>query len=325
MERIAIIGELDLVGKKTLQEHLGNNFELIEISIDEHEKLAKADYIILRSKMDRVDISHASKAKLIQRWGVGYDFVDIKAAGEKGIQVGITTGANSSPVAEYTVLMMLAVYRQLVNSHNATVSGRWKQETSLELNYMLKGKNIGIIGFGNIGRKVAKILKGFGSNIYYYDVCPLLTGEEIALDVEYRSFEDIITCSDIISIHTPLTKSTKHLISKNEIEKMRSTAILVNTSRGGLINEIDLYEALKNNVIMGAGLDVFESEPPMRDNPLFKLKNIVVSSHIAGNTLDNSETMAKKCIENILKVSKGEILSPPDLVNLEFMKSEVLI
>ena len=325
MEKIAIIGELDLVGKKTLQKHLGNSFELIEIDMEEHEELAKADYIILRSKMDREDISYASKAKLIQRWGVGYDFVDIKAAGEKGIQVGITTGANSIPVAEYTVLMMLAVYRQLVKSHNATISGRWKQDTSLNQTYMLKGKDVGIIGFGNIGRKVAKILHGFDSNIFYYDVCRLSMEEEIELGVGYRSFEDIISCSDIISIHAPLIKSTQHLISKGELDKMKPTAILVNTSRGGLIKEADLYEALKNNIIMGAGLDVFENEPPNMDNPLFELKNIVVSSHIAGNTLDNSETMAKKCIECILKVSTGQMLMPPDLVNGEFIKREVMI
>lgn len=320
MERISIIGEIDLVGMKTLQEHLGNNFELVEIGVNEREELAKADYIILRSKMDREDISYASRTKLIQRWGVGYDFVDIKAAGEKGIQVGITTGANSGPVAEYTVLMMLAVYRQLVQSHNATINGRWKQDISSELIYMLKGKKVGLIGFGNIGHKVARILHGFDSIVYYYDICRLSKEEEIALDIEYRSFEDIITCSDIISLHTPLIESTRNLITKRELEKMKSTAILINTSRGGLIKETDLYHALSNNVIMGAGLDVFENEPPKADNPLFNLKNIVVSSHIAGNTFDNSEIMAKKCIECILKVSSGQMLKPPDLVNLEYIK-----
>lgn len=320
MEKIAIIGELDLVGMKTLQEHLGDDFELMNIEMSDREELAKADYIILRSEMDKEDISYAVRTKLIQRWGVGYDFVDIKAAGEKGIQVGITTGANSGPVAEYTVLMMLAVYRQLIQSHNATVDGRWKQDIFPELSYMIKGKKVGLIGFGNIGRKVAKILHGFGSNVYYYDISRLHVEEEMKLSVEYLSFENIIKYSDIISLHIPLTKDTQSLIAKQELERMKNTAIVVNTSRGGLINESDLYQALSNNVIMGAGLDVFESEPPNVDNPLFSLKNIVVSSHIAGNTLDNSETMARKCIECILKVSSGQLLKPPELVNEEFMK-----
>lgn len=322
MEKIAVIGEIDSIGMQTLQEYLGYNFEIKSIEIEDRIELAKVNYIILRSDMNKDDISYAVKTKLIQRWGVGYDFVDIKTAGENGIQVGITTGANSGPVAEYTVLMMLAVYRQLVQSHNATVNGRWKQDIFQEQSYMIKGKKVGLIGFGNIGRKVARILHGFSSNIYYYDVFKLHEAEEKVLNIEYLSFEDIIKNSDIISLHIPLTKGTRNIIAKKELDSMKNTAILINTSRGGLINESDLYHALNNNDIMGAGLDVFESEPPNVKNSLFGLKNIIVSSHIAGNTFDNSEIMAKKCVECILRVSNGQLLIPPDLVNDKYLNQD---
>lgn len=319
MEKVAIIGGLDKVGFGTLQKHLGASFEIKNIDMSDRIELAEADYIILRSDMDGDDISYAVRAKLVQRWGVGYDFVDIKAAGEKGIQVAITAGANSTPVAEYTILLILAVYRQLIQSHNATIDGRWKQDVDPERLYMIKDKKVGLIGLGNIGRKVAKMLWGFSPIIYYYDVFKLHEEEERALNVKYLSFENILKHSDIISLHLPLMRDSQNLIAKRELELMKNTAIVINTSRGGLINELDLYYALYNNTIMGAGLDVFEMEPPSMESPIFGLSNIVVSSHNAGNTLDNSEIMAKKCIDGILKVSNGQLLAPPDLINGKYI------
>lgn len=322
MEKVAIIGPIDSKGKEVLKNELSEKFEVIEINnLEEYEELKNVEYAILRTlKIDRETIEHAKNLKFIQRWGVGYDSVDIVTAGEKGIKVAVTSGINSIPVAEYAILLMLAVYRNIINVHSNVINGNWREDALIERSYIISGKKLGLVGLGSIGKEVAKRITAFGADVLYYDIFRLSDQEESFLNIKYSELDELLGDCDIISIHLPLNDSTKNLIDKRAISLMKNTAILINTSRGGIVNEDDLYDALLNNQILGAGIDVFENEPILQDNKLLKLKNIVLSSHNAGNTIDNSINMAKRCSDNILKISRNEEIAKSDLVNKKYLK-----
>jgi lactate dehydrogenase-like 2-hydroxyacid dehydrogenase len=322
MEKVAIIGPIDNKGRAALKKGLSDKFEIIEIDDEtQYGKLLDVEYAILRTfKISRDVISKTRNLKLIQRWGVGYDSVDIEAAGEKDIKVAVTAGINSIPVAEYAVMLMLAVYRNILKIHSNVVDGTWRDNTLIDKSYIISGKKVGLVGLGAIGKEVAKRVQAFEAEVYYYDMFRLSQEDERKLDIEYMELDNLLRECDIISLHLPLTDSTKYLIDKKALNSMKDTTLIINTSRGGIINEDDLYEALANNKILGAGMDVFENEPVPQDNKLLKLKNIILSSHNAGNTTDNSINMAKRCVDNILKVSRNEDLTKGDLVNEKYLK-----
>jgi lactate dehydrogenase-like 2-hydroxyacid dehydrogenase len=226
---------------------------------------------------------------------------------------------NSAAVSEMAVLLMLAVYRSLISLHNNVIGGKWQENVVASSAYTIDEKTVGLIGFGNIGKKVARKVQAFGANVQYYDAFRLPLEEEEKLGVKYVELEELLKTSDIISLHVPLLDSTKHLICKETLALMKPTAIIVNTARGALINEADLCEALKNGRILGAGLDCLENEAAMKENPLFQLTNVVFSPHMGGSTIDISVKMAKRCIENIVKASKAESLPKTDVVNAEYL------
>lgn len=321
-EKMAIIGPVDAAGKNMLRQRLHERFEIMEIpSRTAYEQMKDVSAVVLRTlNLNREDILKLKKLKIIQRWGAGYDTVDIKAAAEQGVQVTVAAGLNAVPVAEYTVLLMLAVYRNLINTHNNVINGEWRDDGFIQRSYVLNGKQAGLIGMGSIGKKVAALVQAFGAQVIYHDVLPLGRDEEEKLHVRYRPLEDLLKESDIVSIHVPLLEQTRHLIDTAALRMMKKNAILINTARGGVINEADLYDALKTGTILGAGMDVFEQEPLRKGHPLLELPNIVVSSHNAGNTADNSIFMAERCAENILTVINGGQVSKPDLVNGHLLK-----
>jgi phosphoglycerate dehydrogenase-like enzyme len=322
MEKVAIIGPIDNKGREALKKGLSGNFEIIEIDDEtQYDKLLDVEYAILRTyKIKREVINKVQKLKFIQRWGVGYDSVDIEAAGEKDIKVAVTAGINSIPVAEYAVMLMLAVYRNILRIHSNVVDGKWREDALIDRSYIISGKKVGLVGLGAIGKEVAKRVQAFDAEVYYYDMFRLSLEDERNLNIKYMELADLFKECDIISLHLPLTDSTKYLIDKKALNSMKNTVVIINTSRGGIINEDDLYDVLANNKILGAGIDVFENEPVPRDNKLLKLKNIILSSHNAGNTTDNSINMAKRCVDNILKVSRNEDLTKGDLVNEKYLK-----
>lgn len=324
-QTVAIIGPIDEDGKKVIREKLSDRFNVIDISTpEEYHKLENVDYAVLRTlRIDGDTIRNCPKLKLIQRWGVGYDTVDIDTAGECGVQVAITSGVNATSVAEYAVLLMLSVYRNLISINGNVRDGKWRDDTLIQKSFVIDGKNVGLVGLGNIGKQVARKVQGFGAEVCYYDLFRLSEEQEAELELKYRSIEELIKESDIISLHLPLTKETKNLFNKQAFSKMKSSAIIINTARGGIINDQDLYEALTTGEILGAGIDVFENEPVLADHPLLSLSNIVVSSHSAGNTADNSIYMATRCVENIIAVSEGRALSHADLVNGMLLKKVV--
>ena len=321
METIALIGPYDPKIKKLIHQSIPSGFSLKEISSEsEYDKLHDVNYIILRTlSLNKQVINTIPNLKLIQRWGVGYDKVDVKAAGNKNIPVAITSGMNAPSVSEMAVLLMLAVYRKLPLLHNNVQEGKWRGEDGItSTSYVIEGKTIGLIGLGAIGKQVVQKVKAFGADVQYYDVFRMSLEEEAKFGVKYVELEELLKTSDIISLHLPLNENTKYLIRKETIELMKPTVIIINTARGELVKEDDFVEMLQDNKILGAGFDVIEHEPPSIDSPLLRLKNVVLTPHMGGSTFDINTSMIKRCIDNIVTVSRNESLRQGDFVNAQY-------
>ena len=242
------------------------------------------DALIVRSatKATKELIDAAPGLKAIGRAGVGLDNVDVAHAKAKGIRVVNTPGATSISVAELAVSLMLAVCRKVAFADRGTRKGDWPKKSceGVEVN----GKTVGIIGIGKIGRETAKRVMALGAaGACYYDIVRPSGADEKQLGVEYRPLDELVAVSDIISIHVPLTPETRGLLNKDRIARMKKGAILVNTSRGGIVDEAALYEALKSGHLFGAALDVFEQEP-LKTSRLFELDNIVMTPHVGAQT-----------------------------------------
>jgi len=322
VEIIALMGPYDQEIKALIHKSLPDGFTIKEISAEsQFGDLHDVQYVILRTfSMKEHTINSMPMLRLIQRWGVGHDKVDIKAAGIRNIPVAITSGMNAPSVSEMALLLMLAVYRQLPRLYKNVVTGKWRGEAGIaSTSYVIDGKVVGIIGFGAIGKQVAEKVKAFGAKAQYYDIVRQASSEEQKWDVQYAELKELLRTSDIVSLHLPLTGDTRHLIRKETIELMKPDAIIINTARGEVIKEDDLVEALKNKRIRGAGLDVMEHEPPDKNSPLFALENVVLTPHMAGSTMDINVSMVKRCIDNIVNTSKGKGIMKTDLVNAQYL------
>ncbi len=259
-------------------------------------------------------IRSAKKLKLIQKWGIGYDKISIDTARQLNIPVAITAGCNAIPVAELAVGLMLSVYRKIPFVDRQLRADRWLKTEMRAQCFMLYGKTVGIIGCGNIGSRVAMILKGFECKVAYYDIVRRTPENEAELNIEFMPFRALIRSSDIISLHVPLKSDTRGHINRDVFSKMKSTAILINTSRGGVVNEKDLIGALKNGDIAGAGLDVFAMEPPDPQNPLLRMDNVAVTPHIGGGVLDNVAYVTQHAFDNMKRILADEPLLEQDIV-----------
>jgi phosphoglycerate dehydrogenase-like enzyme len=205
------------------------------------------------------------------------------------------------------MLLMLAVSRRLIWQHDNVASGRWRGNNWAEVKlYELYARKLGIIGLGTIGKKVARLGKAFGMDVQYYDIARLSEDQADSLGVRFRLMDEILRTSDIVSLHVPLTPLTRHMIGAAQFKLMKPTAYLVNTCRGPVVDEPALYEALVNNTIAGAGLDVFDQEPPPPDNKLFGLPNVVLTAHFAGPTWDNQYARFRNAFDNVQRVARGE-------------------
>lgn len=270
------------------------------------EEMKDADAIIVRiAKCDKHAIENSTNLKVIGRTGVGYDSVDVETATKLGIPVVITPGANNRSVAEHTVAMMFAVAKNLIEAQIETGKGNFEIRGAKKA-FELLNKKVGFIGMGEIGKEALKICQGIGMKTAGCD--PFLSKEAIeALGAEYYAdYEEMMKDCDFISVHVPLITATKNMIAKKQLETMKQTAVVINCSRGGIVNEADLVEALNNGVIAGAGTDVFEEEPPKVGNPLLTAKNLVYSPHSAAQTREAVVNMATMCVEGCLAVCKGE-------------------
>jgi D-3-phosphoglycerate dehydrogenase / 2-oxoglutarate reductase len=321
MDKIALVGPFNSQMQASLQKILPGGFELFIVpSTDEYDKLQDADYIIFRTlELREPTIRSLRKTKFIQRWGAGYDIIDIEAAGKRNIPVAVMTGINATQVAEMTILLTLAVFRNIVQMHNGILDGQWPRNEFMKRAYVINGKRVGIVGLGNIGAKVAALFRVFGADVQYFDIRRRTVETETQYGVRYVSFEELLKTSDIVSLHVPLDDTTQHMMNGKTLALMKPTAVLVNTSRGGVVDEPALCDALGKNRLLGAGLDVFASEPVGKDSPLRSLNNVVMSPHVGGNTVDNNDNMAGRAIGNIVKFSMGQPISPADLVNAQYL------
>lgn len=270
------------------------------------DKMQDADALIVRiAKCDGSAIEQSPKLKVIGRTGVGYDTVDVKTATAHGIPVVITPGANNRSVAEHAVAMMFALAKNLVEGQNEMCSGNWEIRGAKKA-FELEGKTVGVIGLGAIGRETAEICQGCGMKVAGYD--PFLSKEQVeALGADsYANYEELLKVSDVVTIHVPLTEETRNMISRKQLDLMKKTALLINCSRGGIINETDLVEALKKGTIAGAGTDVYCDEPPKSNDPLLHCPNLVVSPHSAAQTREAVIKMAQMCVKGCLAVCSGK-------------------
>lgn len=279
--------------------------------------LAAAEAIVVRVfRIDDALLKGAPKLKLVAKHGSGVDNIDIPAASRHGVLVCNTPGgANSTSVAEGAVTLMLAVLRQVRAMDACVRESRFNERWKLSLTE-LWGKNLGIVGFGQIARVTARICGlGFNMKVSAYD--PFVSAEDMAKGgaTKVESLTELAAGADVISVHAPLSKGTTHLVNAAVLAAMQPHAIIVNTSRGGLIDEAALIEALKAKRIAGAGLDVFEQEPPAADNPLFAMQNVVLSPHVAGVTEDALKGMAMSVADVIDNVFAGR--RPATLLNAD--------
>jgi D-3-phosphoglycerate dehydrogenase len=284
----------------------GCEFESVQIDANSEEQgiemVRDADVLVVGLQL-----------KVIGRCGVGLDNIDLKAAGERGIPVVYTPGANAQTVADLTLGLLLALARKIPQADRMTRDGQWKRIMGNDV----WGKTLGICGLGQIGFNVAKRAKGFEMNVVAYDLFenPSLAGE---LGIDYKSKAEILGESDFITLHLPLTPETRGFISIADLRAMKKTAILVNTSRGGIVDENALYMALKEGEIAGAALDVFEHEPPGK-TPLVELDNFIGSPHIGGITTEALGRIGMTVARDIVAVLKGQ--APKFPANKEWLTS----
>lgn len=259
-------------------------------------------------------ISQAPRLRMVHKWGIGYEKIDLEAARRRGIAVAITSGANAGPVAEHAIALMLGVYRRLPLADRSTRAGIWLKSEMRSVCYQIAGKTIGLLGFGNIARMLAHRLRGFDADVCYTSRRRADADTERTLCVRYVEMDELLGGSDILSIHVPLTDRTRRMIDQHAMARMKDGAIIVNTARGGIVDESALYRALVDGKLAGAGLDVFDQEPPQAENPLFALDNVVVSPHSGGAVMDNVRNVASHAFGNMQRLLQGLPIDAADLI-----------
>jgi len=237
--------------------------------------------------------------KVIARAGVGYDAVDLAAATEHGVAVTFAPGTNQESVAEHTFTLILALARHLIRQHNGIAAGRWPRQT----NTPIRGSVLGLLGLGRIGKAVARVGRNFGMTVVGHD--PFADPAYCAANgIELLPTDDVFRRADWVSLHMPMLPESRQCVNARTLGLMKPTAFLINTARGGVVCEPDLYDALKNRRIAGAGLDVFENEPP-GENPLLTLDNVVMTAHTAGVDTTSRDDMARAAGEAIARLIAG--------------------
>ncbi|MDH3657652.1 MAG: D-glycerate dehydrogenase [Nitrosopumilus sp.] len=252
-------------------------------------------------KINKETMEFAKNLKVISTYSVGFDHIDVEYAKKKKIRVGYTPGILTNATADLTFSLLLDLLRRVSEGDRIIRDGKWKVIYGA-FDYVgldLQEKTLGILGLGRIGETLAKRAKAFDMKLTYHNRKHISKTREKILGIKYVSFEELITKSDIVSIHVPHNKETNHMFDMKIFRKMKKSAFLINTSRGKVINERDLVMALKKKIIAGAGLDVFETEPIGKKNPLVKIQNVVLAPHIGSSTKETRTRMAEITIKNL--------------------------
>ena len=302
-KKILIIQPIHEAGIKLLMDNSNYEYEIIE-NLDAQDiksKISNCDAISIRTAKLSGELINCSKnLKIISRHGVGYDNIDLTASKEKNITLAITATANAIAVAEHVLFMLLNIAKRKSMYDDSVKSGNFSNRNKLPKTIEIWNKNILIAGFGRIGQCLIKRCKGFEMNVFVYD--PFVSKEVVESlgGKKVENLEDSIKNMDAVSLHVPLNDKTKNLINYNLLRTMKKNCIIINAARGGVINEIDLDRALNENLIFGAGLDVFEQEPPDQSNPLLKNEKVFLSPHTAAFTEECMVRMGKETIQNII-------------------------
>jgi len=318
-----------LITRKIAQEAIDLITKYAEVNVWEEEDtppreeflrhIADIDGLVLwgGEKIDGLAMTAAPKLRVIANISMGYDNIDVEAATKKGIRVSNTPDVVTESTADFTIALMLAIARRVVETANLTVRGEWKLWGPMDmLGLDIHHKTLGIIGCGRIGAAVAKRAKGFSMKVIYN--CRRRRADEDELGVEYiDDIPTLLSMSDFVTLHVPLTNETKHLIGAKELACMKPTAILVNASRGKVVDQKALYEALKRKQIWGAATDVTEEEPIPPDDPLLTLDYIIITPHIGTQTGDTGLKMSVLAVENVIAGLNGERM--PTCVNCHLL------
>tara|TARA_A100000164_G_scaffold94083_1_gene81592 strand:- start:5985 stop:6941 length:957 start_codon:yes stop_codon:yes gene_type:complete len=310
MKKLLIIESIHNDGIELLKQNKSFEFEIVDKTDEEFlkNKIKNFDAVSVRtSRLSKEILETATNLKIISRHGVGYDNIDLLEIKKKNITLAITATANAQAVAEHVLFMLFNIAKRN-NMYDDTVkSGKFNDRTKLPKTIELWSKNILIAGFGRIGKCLLKKCKGLEMNIYVYD--PFVKEEEIKNEggIKVDDLSSSLNIMDAISIHMPLNDKTRHLINYDMIKKMKKNCILINAARGGIINESDLNKALNENLIFGAGLDVFEKEPPSQDNPLLKNNKAFLSPHSAVFTEECLSRMGIETIQNVIDFFENKL------------------
>lgn len=265
------------------------------------EKCKDADGVIIGvESCDKEFMDYCTNLKAIVKFGVGTDNIDLEYAKEKNIKVGRTVGSNSRSVCELVMSFMFADSKNLYSSLNEVKDNKWNKQTG----YELLGKTVGIIGFGAIGKKVAAMAIGIGMRVMAYDAFAIDKEYARINNIEISSVDDILKNADFVTLHCPLNDDTRNMIDEDQLKLMKNNAVLINTARGGIVNEESLYDALKQKRIRAAYFDVLTEEPPSIDNKLLQLENFYLTPHIASRSQEaeiNTTNMASDVIVDLLK------------------------
>ncbi len=314
-KKILIIQNIHQEGIKLLEDNSSYEFEIFdEINEDLKHKIVDCDAISIRTaKLPKEIISSAKKLQVISRHGVGYDNIDLKSTKDIGATLTITATANAVAVAEHVMFMLLNISKRKDMYDQSVKLGKFNDRNKLPKTIELWGKNILITGFGRIGQALIKRCLGFEMNVFVYD--PYINDEKIKSlgGIKVNDIKEAVKEMDAISLHIPLNDETKNIINYDLLRSMKKNCIVINAARGGIINEVDLDKALRENLIFGAGLDVFETEPPKSDNPLLKNDKVFLSPHTAAFTEECMIRMGKETIQNIIdffekKLDKSKII-----------------
>ena len=291
--------------------HPEMNLTFVSDTASNEDKLAackEAEAVILAAPGANLPtdvLRQCPHVKLVQGVLAGYDRIDVKGMSEMGIPYANNGGGNAVPVAEHALGLMLALGRGIVRQANNAKAKRWNRGLHGGT-WELSNKRVGIIGLGPIGRAMARLLQGFGGEIVYYKRTPASPEVEAELRVRYVPLNELMSTSDVISVHLSLTDSSRGLIGARELGLMKPTAIIVNTSRGLVIDEQALYEVLRDGRIAGAGLDVLTQEPTPEDNPLLDLDNVIVTPHQSGISRESGPRSARFAFDNVRRAIMGE-------------------
>ena len=279
---------------------------------------------LLTERIDGELMDAGEKLRVVSNYAVGFNNIDVEAATERGIYVTNTPGILTDTTADAAFALLMAIARRIPEADRHIRAQGWIHAWGprMYIGSDVHGKTLGILGMGRIGSAMAKRAKGFDMDVVYHDVYRREDLEE-ELGIIYKHRDDVMRSADFLSLHVPLTPETHHMMGTEELASMKETAFLINTSRGPVVDEKALAEALRDGVIAGAGLDVFETEPVSHDSPLLGLDNIVLTPHLASGSIETRTKMATTAATNIVSVLQGKV--PPCLVNPEVKKVRPLM